>query len=137
MTTGRINQVTILSQRAEAPRQTPRRERVVPSKETPKRPKSPLNQGLQPGRRGRPIQLPPLSSPKAGPQRTMTDVAVANMSVAYSPQEEKIHALSRGRAAETWQNGPQRSGEYLAKPAIHRPQRVPVKINRRGFSSHH
>jgi hypothetical protein len=29
MTTGRINQVTILSQRAETPRQAPRRERVV------------------------------------------------------------------------------------------------------------
>jgi len=39
--------------------------------------------------------LPPLSSPKAGPQRAMTDVAVEYISAAYSPQEEKTHALTR------------------------------------------
>jgi hypothetical protein len=32
--------------------------------------------------------------------------------------------------AETWQDSPQRSGEYLAKPAIHRPQKLPTKRDR-------
>jgi hypothetical protein len=43
--------------------------------------------------------------------------------------------LDTQQAAETWQSCPQRSGEYLAKPAIHRPQMTPVKINWQGFSS--
>jgi hypothetical protein len=58
-------------------RQTPRRERVVPSKETPKRPKLPLCRSQKPQQREQPIQLPPLSSPKGGPQRAMLDVTIA------------------------------------------------------------
>ena len=134
MTTGRINQVTILSQRAEAQRQTPQRERVVPSKETPKRPKSPLNQGLQPGEHGRPIQLPPLSSPKAGPQRAMTDVSVATISVTCSPQEEKIHALSHVRRGNSAELSPKIWWIFGIASNPQSPK-VPVKINRQDFSS--
>ena len=39
---------------------------------------------------------------------------------------ENLHLVTH-RYAETWQDCPQRSGEYLAKPAIHRPQMVPAK----------
>jgi hypothetical protein len=95
MTTGRINQVTILSQSAEAKWQTPQRERVVPSKKAPKRPKSQLYSSWKPKYRMQLIQLPPLSSPKASPQRAIPDVAIKRISGAYSPQEEKTHALSR------------------------------------------
>jgi len=45
--------------------------------------------------------------------------------------------LDTQQAAETWQGSPQRFDEYLAKPAIHRPQMMPVKINWQGFSSGH
>jgi hypothetical protein len=95
MTTGRINQVTILSQRTEMQRQTPREGRVLPSKKPPKRPKSLLYQGPRPKQRKRLIQLPPLSSSRAGPQRAMAGVSAVTRSVTCSPQEEKTYASSR------------------------------------------
>jgi len=96
MTTGRINQVTILSPGAEARRQTPpkggelyqaRRRRSDPSYRPIKYQEYPQTRQL--------IQLPPLSSPKGGPQRAMTDVAIAYISVTYTPQEEIIYTSSR------------------------------------------
>ena len=79
----------------------------------------------------RPIQLPPLSFPRYGPRRGMTDVSASDKPVTYAPKEEKTHASSRTQGADTRQGCPQRSGEYLAMPAIHRPQTVPAyKINR-------
>jgi hypothetical protein len=41
--------------------------------------------------------LPPLSSPKASPQRAVIDVAVGHTSATYSPQEEKTHASTRSK----------------------------------------
>jgi hypothetical protein len=72
------------------------------------------------------IQLPPLSSPKCGPRQGRTSVTASNKPATYAPQEEKTHASSRTQGADTRQGCPQRSGEYLAEPAIHRPQMVPA-----------
>jgi len=82
----------------------------------------------------RPIQLPPLSSPRCGPRRCKTSVSADNKPATYAPQEEKTHASSRTQGTDTRQGCPRRSGEYLAMPAIHRPQMVPTELNQWDFS---
>jgi hypothetical protein len=134
MTTGRINQVTILSQRAEALRQTPKKGASCTKQETLKRPRSPPSQSTRQWECERPIQLPPLSSPKAGPQRAMVDVAVKNISATYSLQEEKTHASTRSKLRKLGRVVPKGLVNIWSKPAIHSPQMVPVKMNWRGFS---
>jgi len=56
----------------------------------------------------------------------MIDVAAKNKPATYVPQEENTYTSSRILDADTRQGDPQRSGEYLAMPAIHRPQTMPA-----------
>ena len=67
----------------------------LPSKWPPKRPKSPLCLGLEPQQRRQLIQLPPLSSPRAGPQRAISGVSVEIFPLHTVPQEEEAYASSR------------------------------------------
>ena len=132
MTTGRINQVTILDLSAETPKHNPRK--GVEFTKAGSRMSDPSHSPrlyTWHRRCEQPIQLPPLSFPRYGPQRGMTGVSASNKPVTYAPKEEKTHASSRALGADTRQSCPQRSGEYLAEPAIHRPQMVPAhRINR-------
>ena len=46
----------------------------------------------------RPIQLPPLSSPRRGPQRGVFGSYTGNNPATYAPQEEKTRAPTRANA---------------------------------------
>src|ERR1051325_8534138 len=63
----------------------------------------------------RPIHLPPLSSPRRGPLRSLIGVAANNKPTAYTSQEEKAHVASRTRRADRRRDCPQRSGEIFGK----------------------
>lgn len=75
-------------------RQPPEGGELYQAKERRSVPKSLLCRHPRRRQRKQLIQLPPLSSPKGGPQRAMIDVTIAYISAAYTPQEEKIHASS-------------------------------------------
>lgn len=57
-----------------------------------------------------------------------------NKPITYAPQEEKTHASSRTKCTGTRRDCPQRSGKFLAKPVIHRPQILPTDRNQQDFS---
>jgi hypothetical protein len=117
-----------------SPRQTPRRERVYQARRRRSDPDRCSIKAKGNNSAERPIQLPPLSSPKAGPQRAMTDVSAATISVTYSPQEEKIHALSRVRRGNSAELSPKIWWIFGIASNPQSPK-VPVKINRQDFSS--
>jgi hypothetical protein len=95
MTTGRINQVTILSRRAKAPRQTPRRERVVPSKRhrsAQSRHSIKANSSDSVCDR---FNCPHWVPQKLVRNETWPTLPSKSISATYSPQEEKTHASTR------------------------------------------
>ena len=134
MTTGRINQVTIVRQSAEAPRLHPREGGLYQEGGRRNNPNRLLRK--HPGRdRGRqPIHLPPLSSPRRGPPRSLTGVAASSKPAACTPQEEKAHAASHTRSADRRQDGPQRAGEIVGR-AINpqTPKMVPAHGSEQDF----
>src|SRR3712207_872140 len=96
MTTGRINQVTILNPSAEAHERTPRR-RPGCTRWKGRRRSDPSRKHRRCTRHlshKRPIQLPPLSSPSCGPQRVAFGYYTVHYTVTYAPQEERTHAKS-------------------------------------------
>jgi hypothetical protein len=132
MTTGRINQVTIVDSNAEANERTPRREPGC-TKWKGEAEASPSRKHQRCARHlshERPIQLPPLSSPSCGPRRVALGYYTAYYPVTYAPQEEKTRAKStrkRGYLTEPspkiwwndWQS--QRSTDPKCCPLIKRP----------------
>ena len=97
MTTGRINQVTIVNPSAEANERNPPKEARMyqVEGETPKRNSSRKHQRrTRHLSHKRPIQLPPLSSPSCGPQRVAFGYYTVHYTVTYAPQEERTHAKS-------------------------------------------
>jgi hypothetical protein len=132
MTTGRINQVTIVNPSAEANEQTPRRRpwctgrkgeaEATPSRKHQECARHPSHE--------RPIQLPPLSSPSCGPRRVAFGYYTVYYTVTCAPQEERTRAKStrkRGYLTEpspkiwwnVWQS--QRSTDPKCCPLIERP----------------
>ena len=82
----------------------------------------------------RPIHLPPLSSPRRGPPRSLIGVAANNKPTAYTSQEEKAHVASLTRSADRRQDGPQRAGEIVGR-AINpqTPKMVPAHGSEQDF----
>ncbi len=115
MTTGRINQVTIVHQSAEAQWLSPRRGRLYQEGDRRSNPNHLPRMRAGRNRCRRPIHLPPLSSPRRGPQRSLIGVAANNKPTAYTPQEEKANAASRTRSADRRHDCPQRSGGIVGK----------------------
>ena len=134
MTTGRINQVTILDPDAEAPRHDSRRSGIYQAENRRSDPNHLPRQYTWHRRCKQSIQLPPLSCPRCGPRRSSTDVSASSKPATYAPQMEKTHASSRTQGADTRRGCPQKSGEYLASPAIHRPQTMPANRKKQDFS---
>ena len=128
MTTGRINQVTILSGEAEARPATPRGRVVhlmaidaIASASQQLAPRGPK----PPHRVLTTIQLPPLSFPRAGPLHKCSGVETASHSATCNPQEEDTGHRSRQKRISAWAY-PRvvlyRSGQ---RPFIHRIQPCP------------
>ena len=115
MTTGRINQVTIVHRSAEAQRPNPRRGGLYQEGDRRSNPNRLPRKRAGRDRCRRLIHLPPLSSPRRGPQRSPIGVAANNKPTAYTPQEEKAHTTSRTRSADRRQDCPQRSGEIVGR----------------------
>jgi hypothetical protein len=115
MTTGRINQVTIVHQSAGAQWPNPRRGGLYQEGGCRNNPNRLPRERAGRNRCRRPIHLPPLSSPRRGPQRNPIGVAANNKPTAYTPQEEKAHAASHTRSADRRQDSPQRAGEIVGK----------------------
>jgi hypothetical protein len=144
MTTGRINQVTILYPDAGAKRHDPRRGGKYQEGGYRSYPNHPPQK--YPGHDccERPIQLPPLSSPRCGPQRGRTGVAANNKPVTYAPQEEKTHTSSRttkarilGRAVpkdlvNIWRSQQSTDPKWCPLIEISRTSVVSHKFRRRG-----
>jgi len=72
MTTGRINQVTILRLSTKYPNRPPKR-RILPSKERQSAPSCYFEGARSADSVKQPIQLPPLSFPRDSPQRKITN----------------------------------------------------------------
>lgn len=134
MTTGRINQVTIVHQSTEAHRPNPRRGGLYQEGDRRNNPNRLLRKHAKRDRCRRFIQLPPLSSPRRGPLRSLIGVAANDKPAACTPQEEKAHAASRTQSAVRQQDGPQRSGEIVGR-AIHpqTPLVVPAYGSKQDF----
>ena len=105
MTTGRINQVTILSGEAEARPATPRGRVVhlmaidaIASASQQLAPRGPK----PPHRVLTTIQLPPLSFPQAGPLHKCSGVETASHSATCNPQEEDTGHRSRQKRISAW-----------------------------------
>jgi hypothetical protein len=134
MTTGRINQVTIVRQNAGAPRLRPQRGGLYQEGDRRNNPNR-----LPPKRAGRNscrrlLHLPPLSSPRRGPPRSTTGVAANNEPTAYTPQEEKAHAASHTRSADRRQDSPQRAGELVGRAIRPQtPKMVPAHQSEQDF----
>jgi hypothetical protein len=134
MTTGRINQVTIVHRSAEAQRPNPRRGGLYQEGDRRSNPNRLPRKRAGRNRSRRPIHLPPLSSPRRGPPRSPTGVAANNKPAACTPQEEKAHAASHTRSADRQQDGPQRAGEIVGR-AINpqTPKLVPAHGSEQDF----
>ena len=115
MTTGRINQVTIVHRSAGAQRPNPQRGGLYQEGDRRSNPNRLLRMRAGRNRCRRPIHLPPLSSPRRGPPRSLIGVAANNKPTAYTSQEEKAHVASRTRSADRRHDCPQRSGEIVGK----------------------
>ena len=115
MTTGRINQVTIVHRSAGAQRPNPQRGGLYQEGGRQNNPNRLPRKRAGRNRCRRLIQMPPLSSPRRGPLRSPTGVAANNKPAACTPQEEKAHATSHTRSADRQQDGPQRSGEMVGR----------------------
>jgi hypothetical protein len=134
MTTGRINQVTIVHQSAEAQWLSPQRGRLYQEGDCRSNPNHLPRMRAGRNRCRRPIHLPPLSSPRRGPPRSLTGVAASSKPAACTPQEEKAHAASHTRSADRRQDGPQRAGEIVGR-AINpqTPKMVPAHGSEQDF----
>ena len=126
MTTGRINQVTILCPSTKRTQANPPKGAGSTKQGDAEAIQVAALKALKHRQRKQLIQLPPLSSPKGGPQRAMTNVSTTSFPL-HTPLRRRKPTPRHALDAETQQSCPQGSGEYLAKPAIHRPQMVPNK----------
>ena len=126
MTTGRINQVTILNPSAEAHRPTPRRERKVLGRESQKRLQSRTAKAHRAPRLHAINSIAPTEFPKKRSATGCDRRSRPKQPATYGSQEEKTPALSHALGADTRQGCPQESGRKLAEPAIHRPQMAPA-----------
>ena len=97
MTTGRINQVTILSPGAEARRQTPRREQIVPSGAAKATPIATL-QALKTRTAYTIDSIAPTEFLKGWSATSHARRFHRSISVAYTPQEETAYASSHAYA---------------------------------------
>ena len=135
MTTGRINQVTILSPCAEASGQTPRRERVLPKQGDAEA--TPVAALIMSKTRSAPAtdSIAPTEFPKVWSATRHAQILLSRtVPAAYTPQEEKTYALSHAIARKLSKAVPEDLGSCLAKPSIHRPHMVPDEKYQRGFS---
>ena len=102
---------------------------------TPKRTQPPTSNPRKQADDRRPIQLPPLSSPKDGPPRERVGRKAAKPRCLHpsrgGDQQFVIPCYGQLRTAAY----PQESGRTVAKPAIHRPQRLPATVRQRDFGS--
>ena len=127
MTTGRINQVTILSpctrsaqadrpKAASCTKQGDAEATQVAALEAPKAPTAQATDSIAP------TEFPKEQS------ATGNDWCYHRIHFRYIGPSggENLHRVTHVHA-ETRQGGPQRSDEYLAKPAIHKPQMMPAK----------
>jgi hypothetical protein len=136
MTTGRINQVSIVHQCAEAHRLSPQRSRWYQRRGSPKFPQiTCLEKRTWRNRCRQPIQLPPLSSPRRGPQQSLRSVAAHNKPAACTPQEEESRRkLTQQKAADSLRGCPQRSGEIFGIASHPQTAKmVPTQGNRVGL----
>jgi hypothetical protein len=142
MTTGRINQVAILSFRAGPPAGGGTSQERAPGGA----PELRYEGGARgPGRRlpsargsyeacAAPIQLPPLSSPRGGPPRGVVGPQGPPYAATCAPQKEGTRPRPRPGAATGWGLPPRIWRSVGHQPAVHRPLVSPAgRGGQRGF----
>jgi len=136
MTTGRINQVTILNLGAEARGCGPREGGKYEGRSRQSDPSQPHRRRTWRRRCERLIQLPPLSSPRCGPQRNKIGDSTKNKPVACAPQEEETHASSRKKLRLLGRAAPKDLVNFWQCQQSTDPKMVPVEqINRTSVAS--
>ena len=139
MTTGRINQVTILNPRKRAGHLPEgRRMRALPCRKGHERSRP---AAAVKGARGtrderRPIQLPPLSFPRDRPRREASGPRAANlrrMCPSSGGGLRKIKPFDGLLSTETYPQAPDLL--IVAKPTIHRREKVPAAMRQQGLRS--
>ncbi len=124
MTTGRINQVTIVHQSAEAQWLSPRRGRLYQEGDRRSNPNHLPRMRAGRNRCRRPIHLPPLSSPSGGPQ-PCDRVFRPPRQAAYTTQEEGCDRQSAPGGGYRRKHSPQGTGRTVA---INQPSTDPRKV---------
>jgi len=127
MTTGRINQVTIVNPSAEANERTPRRRPDVPDgREKPKRPQPQASEAYKTPKPRATDSIAPTEFPKlrsaTGGTRLLHRLLPRHIRPSGGEDSSQVNAQARvlDRAI------PEDLVKRLAKPAIHRPQMVPA-----------